>query len=124
MTTEQIAARMKELNEQLDHRTIFNELYDPQARSIEMKGNGGNPEFQDITGVDKIIAKAEWWENNFTVHSVEVSEPVIADNWFAVRYVMDAEHKESGQRHSMSELGVYQVKDGKVVREQFFYDAE
>ena len=29
--------------------------------------------------------------------------------------------KSSGNRMAMDELAVYQVKDGKIVREEFFY---
>jgi ketosteroid isomerase-like protein len=35
---------------------------------------------------------------------------------------MDITHRASGQRNTMQELGVYEVKDGKIVKEQFFYD--
>jgi len=35
---------------------------------------------------------------------------------------MDTTHKPSGQRSQMSEIAVYQVEDGKIVKEQFFYD--
>jgi len=37
---------------------------------------------------------------------------------------MDTTHKPSGQRNKMSEIGVYEVKNGKIVKEQFFYDQE
>jgi hypothetical protein len=30
--------------------------------------------------------------------------------------------KPNGQRNRMSEMALYTVKDGKVVREQFFYN--
>jgi len=84
---------------------------------------GPNPEFEDITGLEEIAKKGEWWTTNFKVHELEVSDPLVADGWFAIRYTMDAEHIESGHREKMSELAVYQVKDGKVVQEQFFYNA-
>ena len=35
---------------------------------------------------------------------------------------MDTTHRESGQRSKSSELAVYQVQDGRILREQFFYD--
>jgi ketosteroid isomerase-like protein len=37
---------------------------------------------------------------------------------------MHTTHKPSGQRSKMSELAVYEVKDGKIVKEQFFYDTQ
>jgi hypothetical protein len=68
------------------------------------------------------MKKGEWWENTFEVHSSKASDPVVADNWFSVKFDMDTTHKPSGQRSKSSELAVYKVEDGKIVREQFFYD--
>ena len=120
MDTQQIAERMREMNMAGENESIYQQLYSPDAESIEMPG-GANSEFEHCRGLGEIAKKGEWWMNNFTIHSIEVSEPLVADDWFALRYTMDAEDKNNGERHSMSELGVYQVRDGKVVREQFFY---
>lgn len=35
---------------------------------------------------------------------------------------MDTTHRPSGQRSQSSEIAVYEVKDGKIVKEQFFYN--
>jgi len=37
---------------------------------------------------------------------------------------MDTTHKASGQRTNSQEIAVYQVKDGKIIKEQFFYDKD
>ncbi len=68
------------------------------------------------------LLKNEWWQETFEVHSSKASNPVVADNWFSVKFEMDTTHKPSGQRSQSSEIGVYQVEDGKIVREQFFYN--
>jgi len=36
-----------------------------------------------------------------------------------VQYDADVTEKESKKRRKMSEVGVYTVKDGKIVREEF-----
>ena len=38
---------------------------------------------------------------------------------FVVRYDMDVTDKSSKKRMQISEVGVYTVKDGKIVREEF-----
>ena len=38
-----------------------------------------------------------------------------------VRFKYDVTNKPSGRRMIMDELALYQVKDGKIVREEFFY---
>jgi hypothetical protein len=43
------------------------------------------------------------------------------DNRFAVYYNYDVTFKPTGKRNNMEEMALYTVKDGKVVREQFFY---
>jgi len=53
-------------------------------------------------------------------HSITVSEPIVADDYFAVTYMMDITYK-GAPRNTETELAVYKVADGKIVREEFFY---
>jgi hypothetical protein len=55
------------------------------------------------------------------IHGLEVSDPVIAGNWFSISMTLDVTMKEYG-RNTMTEICVYHVKDDKIVSEQFFYD--
>lgn len=41
---------------------------------------------------------------------------------FAVYYEFETTFKPNGQRNRMTEMALYTVKDGKIVREQFFYN--
>jgi hypothetical protein len=52
------------------------------------------------------------------VHSGEVSDPIVAGSSFACIMRMDVTMKGEG-RMNMSELCVYDVKDGKIISEQF-----
>jgi ketosteroid isomerase-like protein len=72
-------------------------------------------------GLDAIRGKNQWWgENNrFTG---EVEGPFVGnDDKFAVYYNFDVTFKPTGKRNNMEEMALYTVRDGKVVREQFFY---
>ena len=53
------------------------------------------------------------------VHDFKVGEPFVAHDRFVVRFDVDATDKNSKERFQMSEVGVYTVKDGKIVREEF-----
>jgi hypothetical protein len=53
------------------------------------------------------------------VHSFKASEPFVAHDRFVVQYDADVTEKESKQRRQISEVGVYTVRDGKIVREEF-----
>jgi hypothetical protein len=74
-------------------------------------------------GKKAVLEKAEWWEANHTIHSSTVTGPFIGlrPDQFAILFDIDLTAKESGQRSKLSEIGLYTVKDGKVVREEFWY---
>lgn len=52
------------------------------------------------------------------VHAVSVSDPLVAGNAFACAMQLDLTLKGHG-RLSLNELCIYEVKDGKIVSEQF-----
>jgi hypothetical protein len=76
----------------------------------------------EMSGIDAIRGKHEWWEANNEVHSIEANGPFLAQDQFAVQFIWDATFKPTGQKQSMTEMALYTVKDGKIVREQFFYN--
>lgn len=119
MNTKEIAENLVNWCNSDQEERCYQELYSPNIVSIEPTGD--NP---IANGMDEVAKKGEWWQENFEVHSRHTSEPIVAENWFSVRHEMDTTHKPSGQRSQMSEIGVYEVKDGKIVKEQFFYDEE
>ena len=75
----------------------------------------------EIRGVEGVRAKGEWWTSAHEVHAMEVEGPYLNGDQFAVRMKMDLTVKESGERITMDEIGLYTVKDGKIAEERFFY---
>lgn len=121
MNVAQIAQRLVALCREGKFEEAQNELYAQDAVSIEPDGL---PEgaLGNVQGLDAIREKGrEFQARTEAVHSMAVSEPLVAGNWFSVTMVMDITMKQLG-RLTMGELCVYQVRDGKIVREQFFYD--
>ncbi len=53
------------------------------------------------------------------VHSFEVNGPFAAHDRFVVQDDADVTDKNSRKRMQLSEVGVYTVKNGKIVREEF-----
>jgi hypothetical protein len=118
MTTQQIATRLAELCRMGQYETAQKELYADDVISIEPYGT---PEFpKETTGLEAIIEKGRKFESMVEeMYSSSVSEPLVAENTFA--FVMSMDMKMKGkERMKVSELCVYQVKDGKVISEQFF----
>lgn len=119
MKTDEIANNLVTWFNNNEEARCYQELYSPNIVSIEPGGE--NPV---TNGMEEVAKKGEWWKENFEVHSTSASNPTVAENWFSVRFDMDTTHKPSGQRSQMSEIGVFQVQDGKIVKEQFFYDMQ
>lgn len=94
-------------------------LYSPSIVSIEPVGNEVMP--AEMNGIDAVNQKNEWWRSNNEVHSAEVNGPFLGDNQFAVQYTYDTTFKPTGQRARTTEMALYTVTDGKIVREHFFY---
>src|ERR1700741_4998526 len=117
MTTEQIAQRLAELCRKGDYETPQKELFANDAISIEPYET---PDFaKETKGLDAIIEKGHKFSAMVEqMHGGTVSEPIVAGNSFAMVMSMDMTMKGKG-RMNMSELCVYQVKDGKVVSESF-----
>jgi hypothetical protein len=95
------------------------ELYAQDAVSIEMEGSQG---LGNAKGIDAIREKGRQFNESVeAVHGSSVGDPIVTGNWFAVVMTLDATMKGRG-RVNMQEICVYQVRHGKIVREQFFYD--
>ncbi len=90
--------------------------YDPQIASIEAM-----PDTPPCLGLDAVKAKSDWWYANHEVHSAKVEGPYINGDAFIVRFTIDVTPKATGKRITMDEMGVYKVKNGKIVEERFFY---
>ncbi len=98
----------------------INTLYSPEIVSVESMGSEQMP--REMKGIDAIRQKNKWWSDNNEVHSAEVDGPFVGDGKFSVYYSFDTTFKPTGKRNRMEEVALYTVKDGKIVREQFFYN--
>ena len=85
---------------------------------VSIEPNPGD--MQRIQGKAGVKAKGEWWAANHEIQGVEVGGPYVNGDQFAVRFTMEVTPK-GGQRISLDEVGLYTIKDGKIVEERFFY---
>ena len=123
MNTEAIANRLVALCREGKYEEAQRELYANDAESIEPDGLPPTV-FGSVKGLDAIFQKSRTFQASIeTVHGGHVSDPVIAGNWFSISLELDLTMKGRG-RMTMSEIGVYHVKGGKIVREQFFFDVD
>lgn len=96
-------------------------LYAEDAVSIEagkMDENDIGPVFE---GRAAIKAKHEWWDSMTEVHDFALEGPFLhGEDRFGLIFSLDVTMKDSGQRMTMKELGIYTVAEGKIVREEFY----
>lgn len=96
-------------------------LYEADAVSVEalaMPGMDG----AEARGLAAIKGKHAWWNSAFEMHASYAEGPYFHGmDRFAIKFVVETTNRETGQRSKMHEVGIYTVKDGKIVREEFFY---
>lgn len=74
-------------------------------------------------GLKAVRAKNEGWMADNVIHGASAEGPFVGSTGFAVRFKMDVETKSTGQRKVMDEIGVYTIANGKIIEEEFMYDA-
>ena len=117
MNTEQVARKVVELVRKQAWYEALDTLYDDNIVSVEaFTMDGSSPETR---GKEGVRGKIDWWVNAMEVHSFKASEPFVGHDRFVVQYDADVTDKKSKERRKLSEVGVYTVKDGKIVREEF-----
>jgi len=94
-------------------------LFADDAVSVEAMAMPEMP--QEARGIAAIKAKGEWWSSNHEVHSVSVWGPWPNGDRFIVGFRFDVTNKPSGKRMQMEEAALFTLRDGKIIREEFFY---
>lgn len=118
MTTQEVANRLVELCREGKFEQVFQELYSPEIVSIEPEGAPWGTQ----QGFEALAKKGQEWNEMVTeFHSSEISDPLVAENFFTITMKSKVTMKGMDHPIDMDEVCVYRVVDGKVVTEQFFY---
>jgi hypothetical protein len=118
MTTQETANKLIDFMRQGKMMEAQAELYSDEIVSIEPEGNMA----PHITKGKAAVAEkgrqfAEMIEER---HGGSCSDPVVGGRFFSISMTLDATMKGMG-RQLLDEICLYEVKDGKIVFEQFFY---
>jgi hypothetical protein len=117
MNTEQVAQKVVEFVRKQAWYEALDTLYDKDVVSVEARTmDGSSPETR---GKEGVRAKIDWWVDAMEVHSFKANGPFVAHDRFVMQYDADVTDKNSKERRQLSEVGVYTVKNGKIVREEF-----
>src|SRR5260221_8482431 len=112
MNTEEIAKKVVELVRKQAWYEALDTLYDDNIVSVEATA-------PETRGKEGVRGKVDWWVDAMEVHSFKAGEPFVAHDRFVVQYDAEVSDKKTKERRKLSEVGVYTVKDGKIVREEF-----
>lgn len=118
MTTLEVASRFNELAQQEKWFEIQEELFAEHVRSVDPPNS---PYMGYAEGKAAVRKKGEDFVKKIEAfHGASTSEPVVAGNHFAVGREMDVTVQGFG-RIQLNEVMIYEVKNGLIVLEQFFY---
>jgi hypothetical protein len=118
MKTSEVAGRFNELAQQEKWFEIQDEFFADNVRSIDPSNS---PYFGYAEGKTQVRKKGEDFVKRIeAVHGAYTSEPIVAGNHFAVGREIDITVLGLG-RIQINQIMLYEVKDGQIVSEQFFY---
>lgn len=116
MNTRDVANRLVELCRTGKFHEAIDELYAKDIVSNEPNDS------ETTEGLEAVKAKTKKFEASIEqIHQAVISDPLVAKDHFACIMDIDATYKEHG-RMRMSEICVYEVKDGKIIKDNFFYN--
>jgi len=118
LTTQEVAARFNELAQEEKWFVIQDELFADNVRSTDPPNS---PYFKYAEGKTAVRKKGEdFLKKVLDFHGAFTTEPVIAGNHFAVGRGLEITVEGFG-RIKLDEVMLYEVKDGQIISEQFFY---
>jgi hypothetical protein len=118
LTTQEVATRFDELARQEMWFEIQDELFADHVRSVDPPNS---PYFGYAEGKLAVRKKGlDWVEKITEVHGTSTTHAVVGGNHFSVGRSFEITVKGFG-RIKIDEIMLYEVKDGQIVLEQFFY---
>lgn len=118
MTTQEVANRLYELCQQGQFETAQSELYANNVTSTESNMQGGR---ETATGMDALKAKSQQFNSMVEeMFGGYTNEPKVFGKYIFMEMGMDVKMKDM-DRMNMVEMCRYEVNDGKIVAEEFYY---
>ena len=118
MSTQEVAARFNELAQQEKWFEIQDEFFADNVKSMDPPNS---PYFGYAEGKASVRKKGEDFTKRIeAVHRLYTSEPLVSGNHFAVGREKDITVQGFG-RIEIKQIMLYEVKDGQIISEQFFY---
>jgi hypothetical protein len=117
-TMQEVVARFNELAQQEKWFEIQDEFFSDNVKSIEP---ADSPYFGYAEGKAAVRKKGEDFVKKIRdFHGAYTTQPAVGGNHFAVGRGMDVTAEGFG-RVKIDQIMLFEVKDGQIISEQFFY---
>ena len=121
MTSQEIGEKLVSFCQAGKNTESIRTLYAQDIESVEASAPPSGERV--VHGKDAVLSKNEEFMRDHDIHNIDVKGPFPhGDDRFAVRFYYDVTNKQSGAEMKMEEIGVFTIKDDKIVREEFFYE--
>jgi uncharacterized protein YbjT (DUF2867 family) len=75
----------------------------------------------ELRGVPEIMAHSGRLNAGYQIHAVDVGDPLVRGDQFAVRFAFDESHRATGRRETTVKISLYTVAGAAIVREEVYY---
>jgi hypothetical protein len=120
MTTQEVANKIVTNCRSGNFFENYDELYSENVVKYE---SVSGPE-RETKGLKAVLNSSKNFHTTIEkVLNREVSEPLVAGNYFVFRLCQEFQLKGIGY-HKLDELCLFKVKDGKIIYEEYFYSSQ
>lgn len=119
MTNLEVGKKLVELCSAGKNQEAMQTLYADNIVSIEAAGPPGAS--LETRGRAAVFEKSGQFGAAHEFHGAKCEGPWPHGDRFIVRFTYDLTQKASGHRFTLDEAALFTVKDGKIVREEFFF---
>lgn len=116
MSTQSVAQKLVDLLKQARNVEAYETLYAPDSECVE-----ADPK-RSRSGLPRLTADMRAFADAHEFHYTRIDGPLVVGEHFTVALAFRATPRAGGAPFDVSEIGVYTVRSGRIVREQFFYD--
>lgn len=122
-TQTDVGARIAQLCRDGRNEKAIDEFYASDVVSVEASEPRPGVD-RETRGLDDVLEKNRSWFEEHEVHDLKVEGPFPnGDDRFCLLFDYDVTFQPEDRRFRLREIARYRVKDGKVVREEFYYAA-
>ena len=75
----------------------------------------------ELRGVQEIMENSGRLNAGYQIHAVEIDDPLVRGDQFAVRFAFDQTHLPTGKRETAVKISLYTVADAAIAREEVYY---